>query len=67
MPSINIGEVSWSETLANGTLPLYPRKRFSLFADPGFRPRYLMKDALEKMNGGIGEEGRGREVCLLGG
>ncbi|KAG7006547.1 hypothetical protein G7Y79_00014g037220 [Physcia stellaris] len=38
VPSINIGEVSWSETLANATLPLYPRKQFALFADPGFQP-----------------------------
>lgn len=53
VPSVSVGETSWSETLANACLPLYPRRRFAVFADEGFHPRYLMREALEKMNGGI--------------
>lgn len=52
MPSVNVGETSWHETLANANLPLYPRRRFAVFAHKEFHPRYLMKDALEKMNTG---------------
>ena len=59
MPSVNAGNTSWSETLANATLPLYPRRKFGVFAHEDFHPRYLIKDVLEKMNAGMGGRRRG--------
>ncbi|MDI1492222.1 MAG: hypothetical protein OHK93_003434 [Ramalina farinacea] len=54
VPSVNVGNTSWSETLANATLPLYPRRKFAVFAHENFHPRYLIKEVLEKMNAGVG-------------
>lgn len=54
VPSVNIGNTPWEETLSNATLPLYPRRKFAVFADRGFHPRYLMTEALKRMNAGLG-------------
>ena len=53
VPSVDVGNTAWEETLANATLPLYPRRRFAVFADPGFHPRYLMTEVLNRMNAGL--------------
>lgn len=54
VPSVNIGNTAWEETLSNATLPLYPRRKFAVFADRGFHPRYLMTEVLNRMNAGLG-------------
>lgn len=54
VPSVNIGNTTWEETLSNATIPLYPRRKFAVFADRGFHPRYLMTEVLNGMNAGLG-------------
>ena len=53
VPSVDVGNTAWEETLSNATLPLYPRRRFAVFADAGFHPRYLMTEVLNRMNAGL--------------
>ena len=55
VPSVNIGNTTWEETLSNATLPLYPRRKFAVFADREFHPRYLMTEVLNQMNAGLGK------------
>lgn len=59
VPSVNVGNTSWEETLSNATLPLYPRRKFAVFADQGFHPRYLMREVLDRMNSGLGSRRAG--------
>lgn len=54
VPSVNVGNTTWEETLSNATLPLYPRRRFAVFADRGFHPRYQMTEVVKRMNAGLG-------------
>ena len=56
VPSVNISNTAWEETLSNATLPLYPRRRYAVFADRGFHPRYLMTQVLNRMNAGFGNQ-----------